>query len=162
MCAQASAFIRQDICTLIHQVINMNIAYLFMFSLFDFSFVTFDAGSLQTQKHTITHTSSNLDQEQIYVEDMTVGRLPNDAQKPLKNLFNSRKTFGTIYTYEWTVVVVVLVVVVVAALALSSTDWYFHSPTNFDLYFFPFYFPFALPLVLLVVVDVVRKLLIIW
>lgn len=80
----------------------MNIAYLFLFSQFDFSFVTFVAGSLEnTETHSHTQSrSSNLDQEQIYVQDMTLGRLADDAQKPLKNLFNSRKTFGTIYTYE--------------------------------------------------------------
>lgn len=33
---QASVLIRQDICTLTHRMTNMNIAYLFMFSQFDF------------------------------------------------------------------------------------------------------------------------------
>lgn len=92
---QANVFIRREIRTLTHQVININIAYLFMFSQFDFLLLLF----CWLTAHTLSRTFSNLDQEQIYVQVMTLGRLANDAQKPLKNLFNSRKTFGTIYTY---------------------------------------------------------------
>lgn len=127
----SECFYSSRIRTLTHQVININIAYLFMFSQFDFLLLLF----CWLTAHTLSRTSAIWIKSKFMCKLWLLVAWRMMHKNHLKIYLTREKLLAQfIHMCELNSSSPSLLPFVVVA--MSSADWYFSFPTNFDLYFF--------------------------